>query len=139
MAKHTNEPKKGITKQEKLRQDNLAKLEPLSPRWIAHISEALGAVRPCDYCNIDGAAAKLDENNRCLKCHGTKYIADNSQRNWAAEEVGSRIAPKPKPSEIVLDDKRDFEELAEKAKDISNDDLNTLAKHLGITFDEENG
>ncbi len=139
MAKHTNEPKKGVSKQEKSRQDNLAKLEPLSPKWIAHISQALEAVRPCDYCDSLGNSAKRNFEDKCLKCGGTKVIPDNSQRNWAAEEVGSRIAPKPKPSEVVIDDKRAFEELADTAKDISNEDLNKLAAQLGITFDEENG
>lgn len=139
MAKHTNEPKKGVSKQEKLRQDNLARLEPLSPKWIAHISQALEAVRPCDYCDSLGNSVKHDEAGLCLKCHGSKTIPDNTQRNWAAEEVGSRIAPKPKPTELVVDTKSDFEELADKVKDLTDADVNALAAKLGITFDQENG
>lgn len=137
MAKHTNEPKKGISKQEKLRQDNLAKLEPLSPKWIAHISEALEAVRPCDYCDALGNSAKRDEAGLCIKCHGRKVIPDNSQRNWAADEVGSRIAPKPKPTEIVFDDKRDTEEAEETVKQASNEDLDAMLKKLGLNVSND--
>lgn len=137
MAKHTNEPKKGPSKQEKLRQDNLAKLEPLSPKWIAHISQALEAVRPCDYCDTLGNSAKRDVEDKCLKCHGTKVIPDNAQRNWAAEEVGSRIAPKPKPTEIVLDDKRDTEEAEEAVQQASNEDLDTMLKKFGLTINND--
>jgi len=137
MPRHAKDQAKNDSKEAKLRHEAIEKLRPLTPKWIKHIETSLESVVPCEYCTKEGLAAKVDVNGKCLKCHGEQLVPDKSQRNWAAEEVGARLAPKPKAQEIQLDDKREFDELAEKLKNIDDTSMDQLASSLGIVFDDD--
>lgn len=140
MGRHTAEKAKVISKQDKSRQRHMASLELLAPKAIRYIEDSLTAVLPCSYCSTkDGVlqVAKRDENDKCLKCHGTNLLPDHEARKWATEEVAARIVPKPKSVEMELDDKREMEEWAEVADKLPNEKIDELAKMLGMTFSDD--
>lgn len=136
MAKHTA-GKKGKSSSDVKKEENLKKWEKLYPKSLEHVEESLKASIPCFYCDKDGNSVKRDKDNKCLVCHGAGEVPDTKRRDWAAEEVNSRVAPKPKPMEITIDEKSDFEEFEKEVSEMPKDQLDKLAKDLGIVFNED--
>lgn len=144
------EKKRGRPSKEDVnRKDVLAKLEPLTPKWIAHVQAGLEATRPCDFCSYiwskDEVPVKMlhpntkqDADGKCIKCHGTLLVADINQRNWAAEQLGDRIAPKPKAQEIKLKDDADTTEFEKGLEGVDDNVLAKLAKELNVVLDNGN-
>lgn len=135
------------SKEDQKRKDVLSKLEPLTPKWIAHVESGLNATRPCDFCSYIWSKdvepikmlnpnVKQDAEGKCIKCHGSLLVADIAQRNWAAEQLGDRIAPKPKAQEIKLKDETDLTEFEKELDGADSKLIDKLAKELNIAFDE---
>lgn len=137
MAKHTADKPKVLSKQDKTRMKHMASLELLMPKAQKFIEECLDAVRPCSYCRVDGdkvIVAKRDAEGKCIECHGTNLVPDKESRKWAAEEVASRIVPKPKAVEMEVDDKREVDEWMAAAEAMDDDAVAKLAEQMKITF-----
>jgi hypothetical protein len=111
MAKRTKTQKKtdGIVKEE--REKIMEILFGFSSKWISEIQDAFMSSVPCGYCDKDGHASKQDENGKCLKCHGLKVVSNERRREWAADQIGERIAPRPKPVEMTIEEDSSMEEL----------------------------
>lgn len=141
MARHAPDKKSSrATKEDQRRKENLEKFDRLTPKAIRHIEESLEAQAPCSYCDSNGNAAKRDSEGNCIKCHGSKLVPDVDRRNWATEEIVSRVAPKPKASEIQIDDKRtDEEDLKDKLANAPAEAVNKAAEQiLGLLGGKEN-
>lgn len=119
---------------DKERQKVLRQFFNLDEPAIAHIKQSLTASRICTYCNSKGEAAKQDKAKKCLECHGTMQVPDVQRRNWAADEVVSRIAPKPKAVEMVVDEKRDLLEFTTDLQNKSDKEIKEIINDLGISF-----
>lgn len=144
MAAHRDKEKKRIDNHSaEVRKDLFKKLEPLSDRWIAHLSESLLAVVPCSYCTIKNevkddttivtiSAPKYDDAGQCLKCHGRKVLPDQAQRNWAADEIGNRLAPAPKTIEEPEDDVKQLSDFAKSLEGKSDAEIEELRKTIGL-------
>jgi len=126
-----------VTNIDKERQRVLKRFFELDEKALLHIKDSLISTRICSYCTIKGVATKTDKNGKCLECHGTNLIPDVQRRNWATDEVVSRIAPKPKAVEMAVDDKRDLLDLSDDLKNKTDKQLKDLADNLGINFGEE--
>jgi len=137
MPKSKPKDKKILSDVDKERQRVLRRFFDLDEKALRHIKDSLVATRICSYCNAAGAAAKLDENKKCLECHGSMKIPDVQRRNWATDEVVARIAPKPKAVEMQIDDKSHLEDLAGDLKDKTNKEIEDLAKGLGLNLGTE--
>lgn len=133
MAKHTPDTKsKKKSSQDLKREENLKKFEELSPKAIKHVKESLDAVLPCSYCDKDGNAVKKDAEGKCIKCHGAFIVPDIARRDWAAEEVNSRVAPKPKAVEMTVDDKSDMDEFEKELESRSKEEVDKLFESLNL-------
>lgn len=141
MAAHSKDSKgkKGDTHSSQVRKELFARLEPLSTQWVQHLSESLLAVVPCSYCTIkvdNGvitiSAPKYDDGGQCLKCHGRKTVPDQDQRNWAADEIGNRLAPAPKTIEEPEDDGQAFTEFAKSLEGKTDDEVAKIAESIGL-------
>ena len=128
--------KTAINDIDKERHRVLRRFFDLDEKALAHIKDSVVATKICFYCTADGTAAKLDEQKQCLECHGMKVVPDVSRRNWATDEIVSRIAPKPKAVEMAVDDKRDLVGLADDLKDKTDKQLKDLAENLGLNLGE---
>jgi hypothetical protein len=64
-------------------------------------------------------------------------MPDKEQRNWAADRVLDRAAPKPKPVELALDDKRGLEDFERDLSEKPTDVVNNLAAQLGVVLESE--
>jgi len=136
MANKSIKEKKVLTNIDKERQRVLRRFFDLDEKALVHIKDSLIATRICSYCNGEGVATKLDSNRKCLECHGTMQIPDITRRNWATDEVVSRIAPKPKAVEMAVDDKRELLDLTEDLQGKTDKQLKDLANDLGINLGE---
>lgn len=145
MAAHSNKDKakKGDNHAAQVRKELFNKLEPLSDKWIQHLSESLLAVVPCSYCSvkidiqegskiITTSAPKYDEQGMCLKCHGRMVLPDQDQRNWAADEIGTRLAPAPKTIEEPEDDGKLFNEFAQSLEGKTDEEIKAIADSIGL-------
>ncbi len=115
---------------DKIRDGLLEELMDLKENTFQHLKDATKAVVPCMSC---GSGYNNNEGE-CGYCHGTKARPDEKQRNWAAEEVLSRLIPKPKPVEITqkeVSDVNEFEkEVEEQLK--AGKSVDELLKDYGI-------
>jgi hypothetical protein len=142
MAAHSSKDskKKGDSHSAEVRKELFKKLEPLSDKWISHLSESLLAVVPCSYCSVKKengvitiSAPKYDDANQCLKCHGRMVLPDQDQRNWAADEIGNRLAPAPKTIEEPEDDGKVFNEFAQSLEGKTDEEIRKIAESIGLT------
>lgn len=144
MAAHREKEKKRVdSRSAEVRKDLFKKLEPLSEKWVAHLSESLLAVVPCSYCVVrveekDGktiintSAPKYDDAGQCLKCHGRKVVPDQDQRNWAADEIGNRLAPAPKTIEEPEEDTQALTDFAKSLEGKSDDEIKRMMEQIGL-------
>ena len=123
---------------EKLRAEAIERFFNLTDKVLDHIKWSIKADKPCMHCDINGNAKAKDENNLCAMCHGTKLVPDTIQRNWATDEVITRIAPAPKAVEMSVEQKSIIPELEEEVKKLSKEDLDKQLSALGIIFKETN-
>lgn len=120
-------------KVEKVRQGAFEKFVKLTDKALIWIEESLSASKVCNYCDKDGKANKLNAEGKCVVCNGMNKIPDVSQRNWATEQIGDRVAPKPKAVEMNIDTSSDdafVEDLSKK----SDEEVKKLSEELGIKF-----
>ena len=129
--------KEEITNLDKARKAVLKEFFQLSEKAMQHIEMSIVATKTCGYCNAKGEAVKTDADGKCIECHGTMKIADVARRDWAAEEINSRNAPKPKPQEITVSDKTNTEEFEQEIKKLPREVLDEQLKMLGVTFNTE--
>ncbi len=129
--------KKLDTSLEKERTKVLKQFFSLDTKAMQHLQDSVIAQSICSYCTAEGKASKKDAQKKCLQCHGTNLVPNVSRRDWATEEIFSRISPKPKSIEMALDDKRDYEEFKKGLEGKSDKVINDLAKDLGVNFEED--
>lgn len=130
------------SKEDLKRKGILEKLEPLSDKWVTFINRSMEATRPCDYCaymvqngqKVLVPTVKQDEKGNCIKCHGSLLVEDVPRREWAAEQLGDRLAPKPKAQEIKIKDDLDVTEFEKDLEKVDSKVIDKLAKDLAITF-----
>jgi hypothetical protein len=134
MGRHSSEDKKSGKKDpkiEKAREKALEQFFGLSKKAIAHIEWSVQATMPCSYCTADNKGSfKRDEAGECLKCHGTKLVPDIQQRNWATEEITSRVAPKPKSVEMSVEQQGNTEELKKQLEQAPAEQRDAVAKSI---------
>lgn len=135
--KRGRKTKEEIDNIEKARGEVLKRFFGITEKLMKHLEESAEAVKVCDYCNASGDAAKKDEAGKCIKCHGTFKVPDVNQRNWAAEEGFSRIAPKPKPLEMTVDQTSSLPELEKQASKLSDADITKQLEAMNVVFQEE--
>lgn len=130
------------SKEDQKRQDVLIRLQPLTDKWIKFIQSSQEAQRPCDYCaymlvnNVKTLVptVKQDADGNCIKCHGKLLVPDVPRQEWAAEQLGDRLAPKPKAQEIKIKDDADTTEFERELEGADSKIIDKLAKELAITF-----
>lgn len=116
---------------DKIQEEILEELKPLTAKAQKHLESAFSAVEPCLSCT----GRYKDEKGKCGYCHGTGARPNDRQRNWATQEIYDRFAPKLKPIEITQKDStdiEDFEKDIEKELD-SGVTLEQLMEKYGVT------
>ena len=138
MSRHSiDTKKKEISAIDKERNRVLKDFFKLDIKAMAHLEDSIKATKICTNCDAAGKAVRQDKDGKCVICHGTQKVPDVSRRNWASEEIFSRISPKPKAVEMSVDDKKDTDVLAKDFEKLSDKKLDELVKGFGIKFSEE--
>lgn len=135
-------------KVERRRNQVVDKLFELDNDFIKHIRWSLTATRPCPHCDIQQVKdtngnivhktlvprkAKNTEGN-CKFCNSQGYIPDEQQRNWAANQLGLRIAPAPKTVETSKEEIKDLDEFEQSLENKSKEQLEKIANELGVNL-----
>lgn len=128
MPKADNSSKKLESDIDKKRIKILERFFRMEEKVLKHIEESMEAVIPCICKGL---------NDKCPSCLGTGKKPDLDQRNWAAEQAGDRIAPKPKAIEIGPDKTAERNELEKQVKELPDSDLDSQLKALGVVINEE--
>jgi len=99
MGRHSSPKPNKTSSLNKSREASLNKLYELEDQAHAHLKESLGATRICTVMHNKETVGK-----DCPFCKGTMLVPDVARRNWAFEEINTRISPKPKAVEITSED-----------------------------------
>jgi hypothetical protein len=102
----------------------------LSKKAFKNIDNALTANMPCSYCNEQGKASKMDDEGKCIKCHGTKLVEDFEKRKWATEEVAKRVSPPPKAVEMQVEQASSVEDLKQQIERAPAEQKDAAAKSI---------
>lgn len=138
MGRHSNEKKAVNSRIDDLRRQTIEEFFGLKDRVQKHIEWSLESIKPCGFCltSEDGThkpGRAKDTEGKCAFCHGTSIVPDVAQRNWATEEVYSRIAPPPKAVELI-DKTEDSDSMEAELRTLSEDDFSKrLAMLEGLT------
>ncbi len=120
MGRHSPPKQNKISSLSKSREDSLNKLYALEDEAHEHLKASLAATRICGCYHIK-------TEKKCLICEGTHLIPDVARRDWAYEEINTRISPKPKAVEITSEDNTQESEEKELEK-LSNKELEHVIK-----------
>lgn len=133
MARHAKEEaSKDSTVVERKRKDALEKFFGLSAKAMKHIEWSLESKVICAMCASDPVTGEhkpgkaKDETGKCAFCHGTGYVPDKEQRNWATGQVADRIAPKPKSVEMNIEQTSTLVEIEKDMQGKSDDELKRI-------------
>lgn len=129
--------KEEIRNLELARKQVLKQFFQLSDKAMTFIEDSIDATKICGHCAANGEATRVDQNGKCLVCHGSMKVPDVARREWAADEINSRNAPKPKPMEMTVGNKTDFEEMEKNVAKLSDEEINQQIASLGIVVKDE--
>lgn len=123
---------------DKKRRDALDKFFGLSVKAMKHIEWSLDSTMICTACTVGNERQIIPGKARtaegkCAFCNSTGYVPDKQQRNWASGEIADRIAPKPKPMEMTIENNVSINELEKEMKSKTVEELKALAIGGGLT------